>query len=95
MTTDNIQTAIITAANRRGWLIDEITDKEVTLTLHARSHTARVRVPYTTENYSIIYVSSQNLKQRGNKIHNNYNRWVNNLDIEIRRELSLTAIKNK
>jgi hypothetical protein len=95
MTNDNVQIAIITAANRRGWLIEEMTDKEIILSLQVRNHNARVRVAYTTENYSIIYVSSVNLKHKGNKIHGNYNRWVNNLDIDIRRELSLMTIKNK
>ncbi len=47
-----------------------------------------VDIPYSATGYSINYVSvNPNLQGSNGKVHRNYNRWVNNLDVKIRESL--------
>lgn len=48
-------------------------------------------IPYDTKFYSILYVKSENLDEDDGKIHRNYNRWINNLNVDIQRQLAVTA----
>ena len=47
------------------------------------------KIPYNNNYYSIIYLNSVNLKASDGKIHRNYNRWVNNLNVDIQRAIAL------
>lgn len=94
MTDAKVQAAIIKAANKRGWLIEESKNNEMIASINVRNHQARVRISFSENSYSIKYESSENLKQRNNKIHRNYNRWINNLDNDIRREIANIAFQN-
>ena len=38
-----------------------------------------------------VHVNSRGLGEGGGKIHRNYNRWVNNLDKDIQKELRKTS----
>ena len=58
-------------------------------TLKLRRHVAVVAITYDAKSFSINYVSSQNLLQKGGQIHKSYNRWIRNLEGAIRREASL------
>ena len=58
-------------------------------TLELRKHVAAVAITYDAKSFSINYVSSQNLLQKGGQIHKSYNRWIRNLEGAIRREASL------
>lgn len=91
---EEVRQVIITAASNRGWAVSDSGNNELAAILHVRSHQAQVRIPYSAENYSIIYEDSVNLKQRGNQIHRNYNRWINNLDSDIRRQLNLLQLQD-
>ncbi|MFC1237661.1 hypothetical protein [Vibrio sp. F74] len=88
-----VKMAIIESATNRGWVVKNAGNKEVELELDSRGHKANVRVPYSEKFYSILYVSSENLKAdaKGN-IHRNYNRWVNNLNVDIQKNLSFLSI---
>lgn len=87
-----VKKAIISSAIKRGWVVKKQTDSEIILGLNVRSHSAEVKIPYTEKNYSIIYTSSINLKEKNGSIHRNYNRWVNNLNVDIQRQLSVMSI---
>ncbi|TOO24649.1 hypothetical protein CGH40_22300, partial [Vibrio parahaemolyticus] len=51
--------------------------------------------PYNNKYYSIIYLNSVNLKASDGKIHRNYNRWVNNLNVDIQRALALLGTQSQ
>lgn len=91
---EQVRSAIIEAATNRGWLVEEVGEAEIAASINVRSHQASIRIPYTDESYSILYDSSLNLKQRGNQIHRNYNRWVLNLRSDIDRQLQMNLLSN-
>ena len=49
---------------------------------------AVMEIRYTAQKYSIHYKDSQNLNYDGTNIHRNYNGWVQNLDRNIKAQLS-------
>ena len=63
-------------------------------------HKAWVDIPYSSESYSIIYQSSQNLsyappsEDNAAVIHRHYNTWIRDLDLSIQRNLSLVSSKS-
>ena len=81
--------AINMAALRYGWEIEETGPGLMTGTLHLRDHIAVVSIKYDATSFEIDFKDSQNLlhNAKKNTIHDNYNRWVNNLGEEIRVQL--------
>ncbi|CAM2994385.1 hypothetical protein VIRA109638_09335 [Vibrio rarus] len=86
-----VKAAIEQAAKDRGWIVTEVQSGELKADLLVRSHTARINITYDEKFYSIHYLSSTNLKAGNGKIHRNYNRWVNNLNVDIQRNLATIA----
>lgn len=86
-----VKSAIMSAATNRGWVVEEVSPGELNAKLHVRSHYAEVKIPYNDKFYSILYLNSVNLKASDGKIHRNYNRWINNLNVDIKRQLSVIA----
>lgn len=89
-TLDQITKAIVEAGSGLGWTMAVVKPGQIVGTLHVRSHTAIVEIPYTTKTYSIIYKDSTNLKYDAEKqtIHENYRGWIQNLDKAIKSRLS-------
>ncbi len=85
---NQVKAAIVKAATDRGWMIKESNPGELIATISVRTHSAEVKIPYSSKYYSIIYLNSVNLKASDGKIHRNYNRWVNNLNVDIQRALA-------
>ncbi|HET9470532.1 MAG TPA: hypothetical protein VFO24_05470, partial [Usitatibacter sp.] len=83
-----VRSAIITAGTSLGWHVVDAGPGHLAGTLHLRTHTAVVDIPYGATKYSILYRSSEDLQAADGKIHRNYNGWVQNLDRQIRTELS-------
>jgi len=90
MSADKVARAIITACARLGWVCTIAAPGEIAGRLNLRSHQADVRIPYSAEKYSILYVSSENLRYDATKntIHRNYNNWVLNLQRQINAEFA-------
>ncbi|ALM51368.1 DUF4148 domain-containing protein [Halomonas huangheensis] len=86
---EQVRQAIVDAAENRGWVIIGDQQNEITAAIDVRTHQATVRIPYSSSDYSIIYKNSINLDHRGDRIHRNYNHWVDNLDQDIRRNLNV------
>jgi len=86
-----VRAAILKAGQQRKWVMTDAGPGVIKGRLKSRDHTAEIRITYSANNYSINYENSQNLKAQGGKIHKNYNRWVNNLDRQIQRNLSAGA----
>ena len=83
-----VRSAIITAGTSLGWHVVDAGPGRLEGTLHLRTHTAVVDIPYSGAKYSILYRSSEDLQAADGKIHKNYNGWVQNLDRQIRTEIS-------
>jgi hypothetical protein len=83
---DDMTNAIQRAGARRGWDMRVDAPGEIEGRLRKPSAKAVVDIHYTSNEFSIRYKSSENLGYQGGRIHNNYNRWVYNLEGDIRRE---------
>lgn len=90
-TADDVRKAIIRAGSRRGWVFSEEGPGKLVGTLSLRKHQATVDVTYGKDSYDITYRDSRNLNYdaANNKIHSNYNGWVQNLVNDIGIEMSL------
>ena len=90
-TADDVRKAIIRAGSRRGWVFSDEGSGKLVGTLSIRRHQATVDVTYDKDTYDITYRDSQNLSYdaANNKIHSNYNGWVQNLVKDISVEMSL------
>lgn len=86
---DDIKKAIMRAGAGLGWSIREVAPGQLEGTLHLRKHMAQVDIPYSKHSYSVIYKASDNLRYDGEKIHSNYNGWIQNLDKAIKTQISL------
>ncbi len=82
-----VRNAIIDGCSVRSWVAKEIEDGTLQCTVQVRSHTAVVDISYSTDDYSITYAHSVNLKYEDGKIHRNYNSWVQNLNGDIQNAL--------
>lgn len=91
----SVKQAILESGIDRGWVMTETKPGVIRGELFVRSHMAVIDVTYSNKSYSINYVDSENLMHKGNTIHRNYNRWVNNLDVDIRKKLALLAASNQ
>jgi len=85
---DAVGKAIIRAGVTLGWQMKTVKPGNIVGTLNLRGHTAVVDVTYDTQTYNITYKDSTNLKYNGERIHKNYNGWIQNLDRDIRAQLS-------
>jgi uncharacterized lipoprotein YmbA len=85
---DEVGKAITRAGVALGWQMKTEKPGSIVGTLNLRSHIAVVNITYDTERYSITYKDSVNLKYDGQKIHPNYNGWIQNLDRNIRAQIS-------
>jgi hypothetical protein len=88
-TLDQVTKAIVEAGTGLGWTMTVVKRGQIIGTLHLRSHTAVVDIPYTTKTYSILYKDSTNLQYDPEKqtIHKNYQSWIENLHNAIKRRL--------
>jgi len=73
-----------------GWVIQPVAPGELEgrLAVHGR-HLAVVTITYDRTQFSISYKNSENLLYDGVHIHRNYNRWVQNLEKNIREAVNL------
>lgn len=85
----DIKKAIVHAGAALGWSMKPVEPGKIIGTLHLRTHMAQVDIPYSKSSYSILYKDSDNLKFDGEKIHSNYNGWIQNLDRGIQNQLNL------
>lgn len=88
LSASQVRGAIITAGTALGWQVTDAGPGHLLGTLHLRNHTAVVDIPYSATKYSIVFKSAENLEAADGKIHKNYNGWVQNLDRQIRTEIS-------
>ncbi|MBP2700102.1 hypothetical protein [Photobacterium lucens] len=90
-TAEDVQKAILTAAEQRGWSARVIKPGLILANISVRTHSATVEIPYSSTSYSIDYKDSQNLDYDGTDIHRNYNNWVVRLSRSIQQQLGVST----
>ncbi|KMV29750.1 hypothetical protein L4D00_07710 [Photobacterium swingsii] len=88
---EQVRSVILQSGTDRGWIMAETKPGTIRGEINVRTHKAVIDIEYNAKTYSIHYVSSENLKYEDGKIHRNYNRWVNNLDVDIKKNLAKIA----
>lgn len=89
-----IQSIILNSCNERDWSPEFIEDGIVRATLNVRNrHYAIVEISFAPTEYSITYLSSIALdyEERKQRIHKNYNVWVNELREAINKNIHLSS----
>jgi uncharacterized lipoprotein YajG len=89
VTQQEVTTAIMRAGTRLGWQMQPEGPGKLSGRIALRTHTAVINVEHDTKSYSIKYRDSTNLDAKDGMIHKNYNGWIQNLDKNIRAELTL------
>ncbi|PSV00822.1 hypothetical protein C0W80_11590 [Photobacterium leiognathi subsp. mandapamensis] len=90
-TVEDVQKAILTAAEQRGWSARVIKPGLILANISVRTHSATIEIPYSSTSYSIDYKDSQNLDYDGTDIHRNYNNWVVRLSRSIQQQLGVST----
>ena len=80
---------IVEGGKARGWIVKEIGPGHARATIYVRSHMAKVDIRFDQTVYSIVYHSSDNLGYANGRIHKNYNKWVQNLNMDIQRAFAM------
>lgn len=86
-----VQTAIYQSLQRYGWqMVSDDGSRIIARYNKQNRHVAVIRIDYSAERFSINYDSSQGLDYNASRdtIHRNYNRWIKNLEVDIRSQLS-------
>ena len=90
LSASQVREAIVRAGASLGWVMNDSGPNTLTGTIHLRTHTAVIDIPYSAQSYSINYVTSKNLNASNGSIHKNYNGWITNLTRAI--EVQLAAL---
>lgn len=89
LTDEQVANAIITAGTSKSWVMKKERSGLIRGQVNVRQHQAVIDIPYSARDYSINYVSSVNLDDKGKgSIHRSYNRWVLGLNQAIQTELA-------
>lgn len=91
LTLSQTREAIITAAETKGWMVQDEGSGRLGASLTVRDkHTVKVLITFTTTDFSINYVDSTNMKYEVDAgkptIHPFYNKWVKTLEEAIKLE---------
>ncbi|MEH3021151.1 MAG: hypothetical protein PGN19_00265 [Pseudomonas oryzihabitans] len=88
----DVRRIIVEVLETRGWTVGSESPGVIVASILVRGrHQAWVDIPYSTKGYQIRYRDSAGLDYDGERIHRNYNKWVQLLDADIRRRLQLPA----
>lgn len=91
LTADEVKQAFMASPGEiNGWTFAEKAAGHLEGTLHVRKHSVVVDIAYTAKDYSILYVSSENLKYDKDKkvIHPKYETWIKNLERVVLKKLT-------
>lgn len=96
LTQKDMRTAIVDAAQARGWVVIGDEPGKLTLRYAPRTHVAIIQVDYDDKGFKIGYVGSENLdyevKRGKTYIHGNYNVWLQRLSLDIKNSKVLWSV---
>jgi len=76
---DEVRAMIIEGCAARGWSASLESEGVISASILVRAkHLAQIAIPFDSNNYSLLYVASENLDYNASRqtIHRNYNKWV-------------------
>ncbi|MFZ4834987.1 hypothetical protein [Rouxiella sp. Mn2063] len=88
-TKQEMQKAIVIAGSQQGWIMSSPEPGLVTGMRSTDKYSAQIKVTYSENYFTIHYVNSTNLDARDGFIHKMYNRWISDLDQDIKVQLSI------
>lgn len=94
LTEQQVKGAIGKSLSGRKWSVID-GDNVVYGTINVRTHSAKIKVPYSASRYELVYSDSTNLKgdlEKGT-VHKRYNTWIRNLQSDINTNLNLQLSK--
>jgi hypothetical protein len=92
-TREEVRMAILQGCSAKGWTGADDGEQKIRASILVRGkHYVEVSIPYTTQLYSILYLSSRNMDydEKKQTIHRKYAAWVGNLSAAIQREFGPT-----
>jgi hypothetical protein len=95
LTMDQVRTDIVDGCTERKLVLKEISDNEIEARFSKVDMWITFIIKYDTNQYTISYKDSQNLKSSDGKIHGKYLNWRNNINKSIQEELSKTKFLMK
>ncbi len=94
MSSGQIEKAVVTAAQRRGWATEPIAPGVIRATLKKAAHSATVDVIFDQASYSIKYVTSVNMREKEDgTIHGRVVNWVRLLEKDISKNVQLASTR--
>jgi hypothetical protein len=88
-TVKQIKAALTAGGSPRGWVIKEVAPGQLVANVNVRNkHTVTVDIAVAPGLYSIKYKDSTNMNYDGVKINPHYNKWVQMLSEDARKELA-------
>lgn len=93
---EKMKQTIVAALNKREWVVQRLSPQLVQAEINVRNKFhAEIDIRYTATSYAITYRDSRDLGYKDGKIHRNYNRWVNNLDNDIKAGLRSNGVSGE
>ncbi|WP_313060903.1 hypothetical protein [Pseudomonas rhodesiae] len=93
---EKMKQVIVNALQKREWTVQRLSPQlvQAEITVRGQYH-AEIDIRYTRSSYAITYRDSRDLGYKDGKIHRNYNRWVNNLDNDIKAGLRSNGVSGE
>jgi len=91
ITQQEVTNALFDAGASLGWIIQQENASTAKASLFVRNHEVKALINFNTKEFSIEYLSSNNLLDSKGKIHKNYNKWIINLRNAINKNLNQTT----
>jgi len=92
LSVDDVRKNIMLGGLKRHWKFEEMGPGQLKATQEDAKRRVVISVTYTKTGYSITLLESSGMQQKGDQIHENYNRWVRYLTQDIDDQLSMAAI---
>ena len=84
-----IRQALSAGGGPRGWQVNQVGPSQLVATVNVRNkHTVTVDIAVAPGTYSIRYKDSTNMNYDGQQINPHYNKWVQMLSEDARKELA-------
>jgi len=92
LSVDDVRKNIMLGGLKRHWQFEEMGPGQLKATQADAKRRAVISVSYTKTGYSITLLESSGMQQKGDQIHDNYNRWIRYLTQDIDDQLTMAAI---
>lgn len=88
LTAKDVKNSIVIACQGRNWQVLDANNHSVTARYRKPGMSVTVQIDFNSTSYTINWKeSSGEMERKGDTINRHYNRWVNNLKVDIDRQL--------